>query len=258
VNSPDDCSTTNLGRVLQAGLQAPDLLGIGVILCNAFGQLLMANSTAHDLLKARDGLEINPDGLLCGYYSGGKQVSDLVRQAAKPAPAVDLPNINAVVSVSRSSGERALTILIRSVRGTYVRGRRTAPKVLVVVLNPSLGVEVDEGELNLLYGFTSAEARLANLLMEGKSVDDCCHELGCRRSTAAAHLRRMFKKTCVHRQSELVSLLLKSIGLVRRRRNTKTATELPGPFERGANKLFLVQGTSQPELPDWLGLGDWL
>jgi len=66
-----------------------------------------------------------------------------------------------------------------------------------------------------LYGLTSTEACLANLLMEGKTLDECCQSLGIRRSTARTHLQHLFEKVGVQRQSELVSLLLKSIGLVR-------------------------------------------
>src|SRR5207302_4654814 len=56
--------------------------------------------------------------------------------------------------------------------------------------------------------------RLANLLMQGTSLEYCCAELGIRRPTACSHLRQLFKKTHVQRQSQLVSLLLKSIGLM--------------------------------------------
>ena len=70
-------------------------------------------------------------------------------------------------------------------------------------------------ELRELYGFTRAEARLANLLMEGNSLEKCCHQLGIGRTTACSHLQQLFKKTGVRRQSQLVSLLFKSVGLVR-------------------------------------------
>jgi DNA-binding CsgD family transcriptional regulator len=49
--------------------------------------------------------------------------------------------------------------------------------------------------------------------MEGWALEECCEELGIRRTTAKMHLRNIFAKTNVRRQGELVSLLLKSIGL---------------------------------------------
>ena len=50
--------------------------------------------------------------------------------------------------------------------------------------------------------------------MEGKALDECCKLLNIRRSTARTHLQHLFEKVGVQRQSELVSVLLKSIGLV--------------------------------------------
>jgi hypothetical protein len=55
--------------------------------------------------------------------------------------------------------------------------------------------------------------------MNGKSLDDTCYRLGMGYSTARTHLRRMFKKTRARRQSEMISVLLKTIGLIRLRDN---------------------------------------
>jgi DNA-binding CsgD family transcriptional regulator len=72
------------------------------------------------------------------------------------------------------------------------------------------------------------EACLANLLMQGKALDECCSLLGIRRSTARTHLQHLFEKVGVQRQSELVSLLLKSIGLVgAATRSGKSRTSVP-------------------------------
>jgi DNA-binding CsgD family transcriptional regulator len=89
-----------------------------------------------------------------------------------------------------------------------------APATLLFILDPETSVETVEAELRQLYGLTSMEACLANLLMEGKALDECCKILNIRRTTARTHLQHLFEKVGVQRQSELVSLLLKSIGLV--------------------------------------------
>ena len=53
--------------------------------------------------------------------------------------------------------------------------------------------------------------------MDGLSLGDCCRRLDILPSTARTRLKCIFKKTGVHRQSALVSLLLRTIGLVRLR-----------------------------------------
>lgn len=90
-----------------------------------------------------------------------------------------------------------------------------SPLALLLIMDATIAPEVSVDEFRQMYGFTTVEAGLANLLMEGRSLGESCDRLGIRRSTGCSHLKRMFKKTGLHRQSHLVTLLLKSIGLLR-------------------------------------------
>jgi DNA-binding CsgD family transcriptional regulator len=89
------------------------------------------------------------------------------------------------------------------------------PVVLILILDPSVHTGASHRDLHELYRFTVAETELANFLMTGKSLRDCSHELGISYSTARTHLDNVFKKTGVRHQAHLVSLLLRSIGLLR-------------------------------------------
>jgi DNA-binding CsgD family transcriptional regulator len=130
--------------------------------------------------------------------------------------------------VRRPSGRRPLTAIIRSVEGASLQPDPLAPATLLFILDPETSVETVEAELRQLYGLTSTEARLANLLMEGKALDECCKILNVRRSTARTHLQHLFEKVGVQRQSELVSLLLKSIGLVGAASKRATSQKMNG------------------------------
>ena len=65
-----------------------------------------------------------------------------------------------------------------------------------------------------LFGFTSAEVALALLLTNGLTLDEAAAELNIRKNTARAHLRSIFSKTGVTRQTMLVRLLLNSVASV--------------------------------------------
>lgn len=192
-------------------LEVLDLLSIGLVVCNAAGQLLVANRSAEEILRTRDGLELDSDGALCAIRACG-QSSAL---AGKAGSRGELGAGDAAFTIQRASGKRALTVVVRSIKDEPTTGDCALPAALVLILDSTLSVKTTESELHQLYGLTATEARLANLLTEGKALQDCCRELGISRSTACTHLRRLFKKTRVRRQSELVSLLLKSIGLAR-------------------------------------------
>src|SRR6267143_3866854 len=58
----DNRSSTDTTGLL--GLEALDLLSIGLVVSNASGQLLLANRMAEKILRTRDGLELNSDGVL--------------------------------------------------------------------------------------------------------------------------------------------------------------------------------------------------
>jgi DNA-binding CsgD family transcriptional regulator len=110
-------------------------------------------------------------------------------------------------------GQRPLTLFVRAVKTKTDTPAPDEAAVLIMILDSAQPVETTEAELRQLYGFTATEARLANHLMEGLALEDCCQAMGIRRTTARMHLRNIFAKAGVRRQGELVSLLLKSIGL---------------------------------------------
>jgi DNA-binding CsgD family transcriptional regulator len=201
--------------LLMAGLEALDLLNIGLAVTNSAGLLLLANQTAERVLNARDGLELTARGVLRSARGASPDLSDLLRQAARAQGPGRPETSGAVLAVARPSGKRPFTLLVRSARGKLAPSDVGGPAALVFILDPELPVEATEAELRHLYGLTYTETRLANLLMEGKTLDECCAQLQIRRTTGRMHLRHLFEKAGVQRQSQLVSLLFKSIGLLR-------------------------------------------
>jgi DNA-binding CsgD family transcriptional regulator len=78
----------------------------------------------------------------------------------------------------------------------------------VFVVDPDLPIEVDGERLCQLYGLTRVESNLARLIAEGRTVEEAAAALRIAVNTARAYLKRVFDKTGVRRQAELVRLLL--------------------------------------------------
>jgi len=202
----------NLVRdLLSAGLEALDLLNIGLIVCSASAELLIANQTAERLLAARDGLVLDGDGALATTHDDNLSLKDLIRSVARKR--TQEVARDSAFAVERNAGKRPLTLFVRAVNTKSDTPSPHEAAALVMILDSAHPVEIAETELRQLYAFTATEARLANHLMEGLSLEECCAAMGIRRTTARMHLRNIFAKTGVRRQGELVSLLLKSIGL---------------------------------------------
>ena len=222
----DDQPDSHPFHLMTAGFDALDLLNLGLAVTDGSGRLLLANRTAEHILEMRDGLQLTSRLVLQGSLRSCPDLLGFVQQATRGSRPGE-PNINHLaLAVPRPSGKRPITLVVRSANGLTEDEHPPVTAVLVFILDPELPVEADAAELSQLYGLTAAETRVANLLMQGKSLDDCCAELGVRRPTVCTHLRQLFKKTHVQRQSQLVSLLFKSIGLMRQKtvsRNTPTA-----------------------------------
>jgi DNA-binding CsgD family transcriptional regulator len=197
--------------LLMAGFEALDLVNVGLLVTSSTGRLLLANRTAERILKSRDGLELTPTGTVRTSVKSMPSLNTLMGASANSATngARD-----SVLPLRRPSGKRPLTAVVRALDAMPASQDPAAPTTLLFILDPEIPVETFEAELRQLYGLTSMEACLANLLMQGKALDECCTLLQIRRSTARTHLQHLFEKVGVQRQSELVSLLLKSVGLV--------------------------------------------
>lgn len=71
-----------------------------------------------------------------------------------------------------------------------------------------------DGLLHSVFGFTKAESRVALGLFEGKSVGELARDLAISVATVRTHIKRIFVKADVRRQSELIRLLARLAGLV--------------------------------------------
>jgi DNA-binding CsgD family transcriptional regulator len=198
--------------LLSAGFEALDLLNIGLVVCSASGKLLVANQTADQILRTRDGLELDSDGIVSAIHEETESLKDLIKKVAE-SRGQERGGCDSAFALRRAEGKRPLTLFVRAVKSKTDSPVDNEAAVLIMILDSGLPVETTEAELRQLYGFTATEARLANHLMEGLALEDCCEAMGIRRTTARMHLRNIFAKTGVRRQGELVSLLLKSIGL---------------------------------------------
>lgn len=192
---------------------ALDLIAIGVMVTNRAGKVQHANHTAKQFLSARDGLDLTPWGVLFAPQERNLRVRDSFQRAIQG----EVPE--SIHIVSRPSGKRSFTLFVRSLEPTHTDVDSQSAVALVLVLDPEPSRQSAEVELRHLFGLTSCEARLANLLMNGETLSECCERLGIRSSTARMHLGNLFAKTGVKRQGQLVSLLLKSVGLVQLKRD---------------------------------------
>jgi len=81
---------------------------------------------------------------------------------------------------------------------------------ILLIYDLEFEIEVDANVLGMIHHLTPTEARLAARVIAGARIDEAAQSMGISESTARTHLKRIFSKTNVTRQADLVRKLLLS------------------------------------------------
>jgi len=213
--------------LIGTGLEALDGLYIGVAVTDDARQLLFANRVASRLFQTRDGLELSARGTVRPLHCSSSFRDSGFSAAKRSDRNGELIRSTKLLAVARGCGRRPLTLMVRRLALPLVFGNRQ-PTLMIFILDPERPLQATVEGIRQLYGLTPSEARLANLLMQGNALDACCEQLEIRDSTARMHLSNLFMKTGVQRQGQLISLLVKSLGVLRFRDSvTQSPLDLP-------------------------------
>ncbi|MEG0862641.1 MAG: helix-turn-helix transcriptional regulator [Pseudomonas sp.] len=192
--------------------QAISRLSVATIVLDESGSVLQLNPVARDILDSNDGLKLVGGRLEATYPSDNRELSRLVRDAFQRARQGDSGHCNAAaLSISRPSGQVSLGVVVELIPSQERVEGKGQPTVVVYVRDAVGKSLVSNLATAQLYNLTPAESALALELANGLSLEEASEALNIRRNTARAHLRSIFSKTGVRRQTELVRILLNSV-----------------------------------------------
>ena len=180
----------------------------------SFCLTVTANQAAEEILAAKDGLTLEPDGLNVTHHGARARFKELIAAAAHPAPGGG-HDAGGDLLVPRASSRWPLQLLVvpfTMTRKLLASGR---PVALLFLFDREHYGRIDERRLRKLYRLTVAEARLAAMLAHGQRLDEAAEDLAITYETARTHLKRIFSKTGADRQPELVRLILSGLATVR-------------------------------------------
>jgi DNA-binding CsgD family transcriptional regulator len=185
---------SGLGRIIL------DKLDRGVVLLDARGRVLDANSLAMRVLEAGDGMAVR---------SGRFVFSDAVLDARLSR----LLEPRGSMAADRST---ALAARVRRANGASYRVVATpVPKdaderdvaVVVLIYAPDGQRDISTEVLRELYALTPAQAQVARSLFAGRSVEESAAALNLSLNTVRTHLKQIFNRCEVQSQAELLHLL---------------------------------------------------
>lgn len=184
---------------------AIEQMAVATIIIDHGGRILRTDARADNLLAQADGLSRSGDRLLIGGRDEQKALDALLRTLGAESDPETVPPLR--LRVERPSGGPVIAIVAQPIAGpAFMRGN-TAAAVALFVTEPGSRTGPSAEAIRDLFQLTPAEAQLAATLANGASLIDAADRLGVTHNTVRGHLRAIFAKTGVRRQSQLVHLL---------------------------------------------------
>ncbi|MAD47481.1 MAG: helix-turn-helix transcriptional regulator, partial [Oceanospirillaceae bacterium] len=192
--------------------QAIGRLSIATVLIDENGYVLEQNVFAKQILDSGDGLKVVGGRLEAFYPSDNRELRRLVKEAFARSHQQQEESLPEAMSITRPSGEVNLGVVIEVIPSQgWAEGKGQSQAVIYI--RDAVGKSQASSEVaKKLFGLTPAETALSLQLANGLSLEEAAEELGIRRNTARAHLRAIFSKTGVRRQTELVRIFLNSVA----------------------------------------------
>jgi len=179
--------------------------GLGVVHLNREGRVLEANEPARSLLRSGDRLTTRSGGQLSARWrSDDAKLGRLIAACCRDGVGGSMT----VRSTGESSvaGPLAMHACPVPPDRTTFDTRAVAAQVLLTELGS--GPAVDPAPVAAAYDLTCTESRVAASLAEGSTVSEIAAATGRRESTVRWHVKNLHSKLGVHRQKDLVRLVL--------------------------------------------------
>lgn len=186
-------------------------LMVGVVVLDQNGHVIDCNPAATAILEMNDGLRVVGKQLEANYANDNRKLQGLVRDALTHPQAAKV-SLTEAMSVSRPTGRLSWGLIVQSISSDQWTEGKQRPSVAVFVRDTEGKVHPPVRLAQQLFQLTPAETALAIQLANGLSLEEAAEVLNIRRNTARAHLRSIFSKTGVRRQTELVRIFLNSVA----------------------------------------------
>lgn len=179
-----------------------------VYLVDETGAIKLVNRSGERLLGADKGLTVLNGRLVARHSEAARRLELLVAAAT----AADGPQVGGSMSLPQPGRRFPLAVRITPIPRIQMAMFSRPRTALVCVTDLETAVRSPEAELRALFGLTYAEARVATAIFEGLSMREAADQLGVALNTVRFQLARVYEKTGVTRQAELVKMMMRLSG----------------------------------------------
>jgi DNA-binding CsgD family transcriptional regulator len=192
--------------VLSAATQAvrAEAFAAGVLLVDENFAIVHANAAAMTMLAANDPILLRHGRLGLRHKAANGALEAAVYQAVQDE--TRLGQRGMAIPARRKNGEPCVLHVLPLRRGEIRPGLVQRAAAALFIAPTASPPRLPTDALVLLYDLTPAEARIFELICNGRTQADIAALLGIAPSTVKTHLLRVFDKTGCRRQADLVKL----------------------------------------------------
>lgn len=184
-----------------------DQFALGTIILDQQNNILRCNGIGEAILAEADGIGRTGPRVVLDNAARDAEFRAFLRDARAMPETAATP----VFRIERPSGRRDIGLVARPIDTPDYLHAGSAPALALYVADPERQMKVTRGVLRDLFALTPTESEIAACVANGLSVHETADMLGVAGNTVRAHLRSVFAKTGVARQSQLVHLVHTSL-----------------------------------------------
>ena len=197
---------TQLRLEAEAKSAALNGLALGVVFLDAKGRVLGTNEAGTAVLAKDDGLSISKGHLKALWPGEDRALQRAIFQSCQTG-ATRGTGTGGALLISRRQTAKALQVVVGPACASMA-SLPSCPAAVVFIHDLSARIRPRSEILKALYGLTPAELRVACLLLDGRSSAEITEVLGTSKNTLKTQLQSTFGKVGVHRQAELMRVLM--------------------------------------------------
>jgi DNA-binding CsgD family transcriptional regulator/PAS domain-containing protein len=192
-----------------------DSFNAGILVVGDGSHILHANRAARDMMSKRQPIAAVNGALAVRDAQAGAEIANAIQLARTDEATIGANGIGVPL---RSEGA-AVAHVLPLARGELRTRLSPQAAAAVFITQPEDSPSPDIGVLAANYGLTPAETRILECVAGGATIGEAAEMLDISANTAKTHLARIFSKTGVTRQADLIALVNRIVPPVHRPRN---------------------------------------